>query len=65
MTTLIAVRHGETVWNLTGKQQGHLDSPLTGLGRRQAQAVARELAREPIHALYTSDRTHCRRCSRY
>ena len=30
-TTLFAVRHGETEWNLVGKQQGHLDSPLTEL----------------------------------
>jgi len=30
-TLVLAVRHGETEWNLVGKQQGHMDSPLTEL----------------------------------
>jgi hypothetical protein len=28
------VRHGETVWNQAGRQQGQLDSPLTPKGDR-------------------------------
>ena len=35
-TILFAVRHCETEWNLAGKQQGHLDSPLSELGIKQA-----------------------------
>ena len=54
-TVLFAVRHGETEWNLVGKQQGHLDSPLTGIGVQQADALANGLADKGIDVLYTSD----------
>lgn len=32
------LRHGETQWNVDGRLQGHLDSPLTETGLRQARA---------------------------
>ncbi|WP_374471761.1 histidine phosphatase family protein [Phenylobacterium sp.] len=38
------VRHGETAFNRERRLQGHVDSELTELGVRQAQAVARLLA---------------------
>lgn len=38
-------RHGETTWNEAGRQQGHLDSPLTAKGIAQACAVGRTLRR--------------------
>jgi broad specificity phosphatase PhoE len=31
------VRHGETVWNLHGRVQGHLDAPLTARGFAEAR----------------------------
>lgn len=37
------VRHGETTWNRSGRQQGHLDSTLTDTGVAQARAVGRIL----------------------
>jgi broad specificity phosphatase PhoE len=37
------VRHGETSWNSTGRQQGHLDSSLTPKGVVQAQSIGRTL----------------------
>jgi broad specificity phosphatase PhoE len=37
------VRHGETEFNAERRMQGHLDSPLTALGRAQAQAVSARL----------------------
>lgn len=33
----LIMRHGETEWNVQGRWQGHLDSPLTPKGREQAQ----------------------------
>jgi probable phosphoglycerate mutase len=55
-TRIIAIRHGETAWNVDTRIQGQLDIPLNDTGRWQAQRLARALAaREPIHAIYTSD----------
>lgn len=54
-TTLWLVRHGETEWNREGRQQGHLDSPLTEVGMRQAQAIAMAMAGHTFSALYSSD----------
>jgi probable phosphoglycerate mutase len=55
MTRFIVVRHGETRWNLEARIQGHGDSPLTDLGRVQAEAVARRLASESFDVLVSSD----------
>ena len=38
-TTFYFVRHGESEGNVAGKMQGHLDHPLTDLGRDQARAT--------------------------
>ena len=54
-TILFAVRHGETEWNLVEKQQGQLDSPLTDLGIKQAQSLAKGLVPKKIDVLYSSD----------
>lgn len=55
-TTVIVIRHGETRWNVEGRYQGHGDSPLTPLGRKQIAAAARRLAAAARpHALVTSD----------
>ncbi|WP_068115539.1 histidine phosphatase family protein [Tropicimonas marinistellae] len=36
MAEFFILRHGETVWNVEGRMQGHLDSALTARGREQA-----------------------------
>lgn len=54
-TRLIAIRHGETAWNVDTRIQGHLDIPLNDTGRWQAQQLARALADEPVSAIYASD----------
>jgi len=54
-TQVIIVRHGETLWNIKGIRQGHLDSPLTESGRMQANALGERLKRENFGALYSSD----------
>lgn len=55
---LYLLRHGQTEWNRAGRMQGHLDSPLTGLGirqaQRQAEIVTDILMREPGITLYSS-----------
>ncbi|MCW5234249.1 histidine phosphatase family protein [Verminephrobacter eiseniae] len=54
-THIIAIRHGETAWNVDTRIQGHLDIPLNDTGLWQAEQLARALAGEPIAAIYTSD----------
>ena len=54
-TRIILARHGETDWNLERRWQGHSDRPLNEAGRAQAEALAEQLAGEPIAAVYSSD----------
>ena len=60
MTTLLLVRHGETDWNASGRLQGHTDRPLNDYGRRQAAALAEQLADDGVGALYASDLTRAK-----
>ncbi|WP_390346618.1 histidine phosphatase family protein [Variovorax boronicumulans] len=55
LTRLIAVRHGETAWNVDTRIQGHLDIGLNATGLWQAQRAGQALADEPIAAVYASD----------
>ncbi|MEL6620354.1 MAG: histidine phosphatase family protein [Pseudomonadota bacterium] len=41
---IYVMRHGETEWNAEGRFQGGLNSPLTALGRAQAEQLAATLA---------------------
>lgn len=54
-TRILAIRHGETAWNVATRIQGQLDIPLNETGRWQAGRMALALADEPIHAIYASD----------
>lgn len=54
-TRIIAIRHGETAWNVDSRLQGHLDIPLNDVGLWQARQAALALANEPIDAIYSSD----------
>ncbi len=54
-TRVIAIRHGETAWNVDTRIQGSLDIALNERGRQQALQVARALSHEPIAAIYSSD----------
>jgi probable phosphoglycerate mutase len=54
-TRILALRHGETAWNVETRIQGQLDIPLNDEGQRQAEALALALADEPIAAIYSSD----------
>jgi probable phosphoglycerate mutase len=54
-TRIIAVRHGETAWNVDSRIQGQLDIGLNDNGRWQARRVGEALAGEEITAVYSSD----------
>lgn len=55
MTRLILTRHGETVWNIEGRVQGAMDSPLTEKGKLQARGLGKRLQGEGITRIYSSD----------
>ena len=54
-TRIIAIRHGETAWNVDTRIQGQLDIPLNATGRWQAQQLGQALTGEPISTVYASD----------
>jgi probable phosphoglycerate mutase len=55
-TRILAIRHGETAWNVDTRIQGHLDIPLNDTGLQQARWLAQSLAeRDALHAIYASD----------
>ena len=54
MSLFYFVRHGETEWNAEGRLCGSTDVPLSDLGRRQAQLLARRFQPIAIEALYSS-----------
>ena len=55
MTTILLVRHGETVDNARQIMQGQTQGELNEQGREQALKVAERLASEPIDAVVASD----------
>ncbi len=55
VTRIVAVRHGETAWNVEARIQGQLDIGLNDRGHWQARQVGRALAEEPVSAVYASD----------
>ncbi len=52
---VLLVRHGQSRGNAERRFGGHTATPLSGLGRAQADATARALASENITAIYSSD----------
>jgi len=56
---LYVARHGETDWNYEGRYQGQLESTLTQLGRRQAQALAEALGQCEASCVITSPLQRC------
>ena len=55
VTRVLAIRHGETAWNVDTRIQGQLDIPLNDTGRWQAHRLALAVADEGIAAVYSSD----------
>ena len=54
-TYILLVRHGQSMGNAERRFGGHSPTPLSELGRRQAEATARALAAEGVTAIYSSD----------
>ena len=54
-TKLYLVRHGQSAGNAAGRFGGHSPTPLSELGKSQAEMTAQTLAKENIRAIYTSD----------
>lgn len=59
-TRILAVRHGETLWNRETRIQGFTDIGLSELGQWQAQQLAQALRDEPVAACYASDLSRAR-----
>jgi probable phosphoglycerate mutase len=64
-TRIIAIRHGETAWNVDTRIQGHLDIGLNEHGHWQAQRLAQALAAQDIAAVYASDLSRAFETGRY
>jgi probable phosphoglycerate mutase len=54
-TRVLLVRHGQSQGNAERRFGGHSPTPLSRLGRRQAEATARALAAVGVTAIYSSD----------
>ena len=55
MTTILLIRHGETIDNARQIMQGQTQGELNEQGREQALQVSERLAAEPIDAVVASD----------
>jgi 2,3-bisphosphoglycerate-dependent phosphoglycerate mutase len=55
VTRVLAIRHGETAWNVGSRIQGQLDIPLNAVGEWQVNQLAEAISHEGITAIYSSD----------
>ena len=54
-TRIIAVRHGETAWNVDARIQGQLDIALNDTGLWQAERAGMAVAGDAVACVYSSD----------
>ena len=54
MTRVYIVRHGQTEWNRQERFRGHIDIPLNEVGLAQSRAIAADLEKVALAAVYTS-----------
>ncbi|MBI4142929.1 histidine phosphatase family protein [Candidatus Uhrbacteria bacterium] len=60
----VLLRHATTEWNLLGKIQGHTDTELAAQGRKEARALAEQIAGLRVHAVVSSDLQRATRTAR-
>jgi 2,3-bisphosphoglycerate-dependent phosphoglycerate mutase len=60
VTRILAVRHGETAWNVDTRLQGQLDIALNRTGQQQAHRLAQALCGEGLDAIVASDLARAR-----
>ncbi len=60
MAVIRIARHAESTWNAAGRYQGRLETPLSELGRAQAQALADDLRGKGIRRIVSSPLERCR-----
>lgn len=53
-STLILIRHGESLWNAKNVWTGITDIGLSDVGKKEAVQAAKDIASEPISIVYTS-----------
>ena len=56
---MYVARHGETTWNVAGRYQGRLESPLSELGVRQANALAAAMCGAGVRRVVSSPLLRC------
>jgi 2,3-bisphosphoglycerate-dependent phosphoglycerate mutase len=54
-TRLYLIRHGQSDGNAEGRFGGHGPTPLSELGKEQAEKTAKLLAKEGVNVIYSSD----------
>src|SRR5215210_8847330 len=54
-TRLSLIRHGQSGGNAEGRFGGHGPTPLSELGKEQAEKTAKVLSKEKIDVIYSSD----------
>lgn len=55
VTRLFLVRHGQSAGNAEGRFGGHGPTPLSELGKKQAEITGEALVKESVSAIYSSD----------
>ena len=64
LTSFYLVRHGETVWNVEQKMQGHKNSPLTQNGIQQVKATGDKLKHITFNHIFSSDLLRARKSAK-
>lgn len=54
MGLVFVIRHGQTAWSAVGRHTGRTDLPLTSIGRRQGEALAKMVADRRFELVLTS-----------